>query len=385
LYRSSIRPKSWWTAQALLYDFSVSKNSNIGAIRTSLEGAIKTNALVVPKRIMDLEAKANRDFKKLNKEVLAKTGAGTFSTVQGTKGVVDKGSATGKANGTGSKPKPAAINNAPKAKEANQSANPTQNQVEVKARTKQTAKRSGPLFDLPPSKRAKVEREDGGLGPSGSAQLSRNAVTPMTTAVDNASNSKETSQNMSTQSQVDAKPRFRTKQTARRGGGPSRFPPSARNVTTPVDGVAGFYAITCDYITQEWDYCDDLSLNAIYTAPQRMEADFDFGIAAGFIRSKTVEKRTDGGVYVTFEWVGQERDGPVLTPNKSHSGYFKFEKMGKDGVPTLKGRIQGLPACGKDGVEFTGEWMQPPDRNRNSWNDYNEEAYERANRARWHR
>jgi hypothetical protein len=352
LFRTT-RPKSWWTAQALLYDLSCPKTSSITAIRALLEAAIKANKLEVPKRLRDIENKANRDFKKLNKEVLEKTGAtGTTST---SKKTVDKPAKPTAETASTSKSKTNLAKKPPKPAERND-ATSSQDHVQPKTRTKQTAKRSAPSDDddieivshSSPTKRAKVEPKP--------------KMEQVPAFDDNYM-------------QID--------DHYGEYDGPSSSNAPAYSGPPPSDPVAGTYTITCPRITQQWSHYNVLSLNVVRThARQHIQADFDFGLVHGVIRSKTMEGRTDGGVYVTFEWVGDEDQRPIAFPRKSQSGYIKFSRDAGSAMPILKGKINDFSGFGD--FEFSGEWVGPPNRNNYHWDDFNEEAYERARVGRWH-
>ncbi|KAG8890348.1 hypothetical protein FRB99_003870, partial [Tulasnella sp. 403] len=74
------RPKMWWTAQAVFYDLPSPKTSNITQIRKLLEDRLRTSSLKLSESTRKLESKANSDFKKLNKQILDKTGLTKAST-----------------------------------------------------------------------------------------------------------------------------------------------------------------------------------------------------------------------------------------------------------------------------------------------------------------
>ncbi|KAF7323276.1 hypothetical protein HMN09_00108400 [Mycena chlorophos] len=173
----------------------------------------------------------------------------------------------------------------------------------------------------------------------------------------------------------------RTKQTARKitGGKPPPLPrPTASELRARPDATSGFWAVTAPYITQEWNH-EELSFNIVTRNNNNtLECEFELGIFRGLIRSTRLEARPDGA-YATVEWAGKEEDGPVCCPDPRKTGYIKFTGN------KLKGKLMEVPACGEDGLSFQGEWMGPPNEIWDRWENYDQAAYDRANRARWGR
>ncbi|KAJ7215298.1 hypothetical protein B0H12DRAFT_1329579 [Mycena haematopus] len=169
-------------------------------------------------------------------------------------------------------------------------------------------------------------------------------------------------------------PPVRAKQTARRGN-PFASPP-ARSSGPRTDVVSGHWSISCPTISQEWDYMGDFHMNIIRRGTTLL-GEFELGIISGMLRCDRVEERGPNGAYAAVHWAGQENDGPVCTPNAGRSGYIKFTG------DKLKGKLNNVPACGSEGVEFEGQWEAGARQINASWDDYDEDAYERANRGRW--
>ncbi|KAJ7118958.1 hypothetical protein C8R44DRAFT_789738 [Mycena epipterygia] len=165
----------------------------------------------------------------------------------------------------------------------------------------------------------------------------------------------------------------RAKQTARRG---RPFPsPPARSTAPRLDSVSGVWAIECSAISDEWDYMGSFTLNIVGRGAT-LEGEFELGIIRGLLRCDRVEQRGPNGAYAAVHWAGQENEGPVCPPNARQSGYIKFTG------DKLKGKLNNVPACGD--VDFEGKWLGGAGPIMAGWDDYNEDAYERANRNRWH-
>jgi len=170
------------------------------------------------------------------------------------------------------------------------------------------------------------------------------------------------------------------------GAGPSNQP--AVPTGTPTDAASGQWEITCEAIRNGWESAShgQFTLNTVRTNQGTLEADFDFSLLRGFMRSKTVQGRKNDAFYVTYEWAGEEDEGPIEPPNPHQSGYMYFTwdnsgAGGSRGYPTVKGSFSG--GCVGD-AEFHGRWIGPPKRNQHCWQEFSEEAYERARIGRWH-
>ncbi|KAG8907702.1 hypothetical protein FRB99_002498, partial [Tulasnella sp. 403] len=364
------RPKSWWLAQAIHYDLPCSKYANIAALRAQLEAALRANTLALPAKMKTMENKANREFKQLNKEVLEKTG----QTNKQSKITEKAPKATAKSAAKGEVKVSKTTTTAKKVTEA---ARNSSTQDEPRGKGKGKAKRSADeaLDDAAPSpqKCVKTSSTQALLTPSSEKAGNRKLV-----ALRDEPDVWEVAPGPSTP---------KAKQTAKRTAPiGSLLPlPSSGGANPPVDCVTGSWTISCPYVEGEWQMCTDLGMNVVRThARQHIEANFDLGIAHGVLRSKKMEGRSDGGVYVTFEWVGEENNGPVLPPSASRCGYIKFSRDSDTAFPICKGKIQGLPACGSGGVEFSAVWQGPAGKNGWRWDDFDEEAYEDANRDRWY-
>ncbi|KAG8872149.1 hypothetical protein FRB97_007908 [Tulasnella sp. 331] len=389
------RPRAWWIAQAIFYNIPCNpKTTNITSIRTALETAIRAKTLQLPSNIRSLETKSNREFKSLNKEVLGKTGVKTKTPAVTTAVTAKKA-----AEATATKAPPKKAVKAPAAPPAPPVKPPTATKpntkkidklpITAKTKLKGKGKRSAPdVFDLDgdvemenaesPAKRMKLTKAEG--GPS-KAKPARKRV--------DASHFSDNGEDFTDQywdtfgyTEGFMMPAPSPEYIAQ--------PSTSAPAQPPSDSVAGYWAIRCPYIQeQEPKYSEHsadshpYTLNVVRThGDSQIEADLNFGIARGFLRSKQpLEGRAGGGAYVTFEWVGEEEDGQVLPPRKEQSGYIKFSKDTRTGMPRLKGKIQDFAAAGD--VEFEGEWNGPPRKNENRWDDFDQEAYESARIGQW--
>jgi hypothetical protein len=93
------------------------------------------------------------------------------------------------------------------------------------------------------------------------------------------------------------------------------------------------------------------------------------------LRLKAGAPPPDDG-YVRFEWCGLENEtGEILTPSASKVGWLKVHPE----QSYIKGMITGL--CGE--FTFSGNKVGPEDLYGYEWDDFGDEAYEKANRLRW--
>ncbi|KAF7294616.1 hypothetical protein MIND_00998200 [Mycena indigotica] len=337
------RPKAWWSAQAVFYGLKHTKSMSIQQIRGQLEDALRSNKLAVTQELLDMEYQSNQEFRELNAQVREKT----------------SGAGGGKRKHTEAKGKTSAVEGSPQKKQR------------VKATT---------TLDAPKKPRAKKATPTP-------------APTPMDVDFEDAKPVKQTAKKTGPSARQDmphtfnpfgaGEPVRRTVQTARKSTGraaPKRpvgvnAASSSQGMPRQTDATSGYWTITCPYITQEWDH-EDFSFN-IVSRGTTFECEFELGIIHGLMRSNRVEPRADGA-YVTLEWAGKEEEGPVCCPTNGRTGFIKFTG------PKLKGKLNSVPACGPD-LAFEGQWVGPPTRIQATWDDYNQEAYERANRARWGR
>lgn len=306
--------------------------------------------LGISQQMKDLEAKSNRDFRRLNKQVWEKTGGGVPKAANQKKAATSASAPAAKAEiketfkppkATASKPVDAGVNNGPTAAQAK--------------KAKPTVVKSKPTTPPIPV-----------VTPAGALA---SALAPAPLHVDPP--------------YVQTAPR--TKQTARKSTGgaaskrqPTQPPPSG-------DCVTGEWSLRCRHIEDGWDEGYDLLLTVARTGHKNdIEADFELRTALGYLRSTSTRATPSGGLSAKFEWVGREYCGPVCTPSPSQVGTLKFS-VGADGIPTLKGTIGGMPASGDEAFVFTGQWLSPKANVESSWGAYDEEEYERANRARWGR
>ncbi|KAJ7891332.1 hypothetical protein B0H14DRAFT_2688623 [Mycena olivaceomarginata] len=428
------RSKAWWGAQALFYGFKYTKTMTIAQVRVQLEAALrdKNNGLRVPQSILDMEYKHNKEFRELNAQVRDKAGMGTTKRKREADPVAPK---TAKSKAAQVEPSPDAV---PKKKARVKKADDVSVPAEVatKPRTKQTAKKNTPvaggqqmsMWDLDldgkphsieapkprtkqtarkttkPAEQLPMPLWDEDVKPAEAPkprtkQTARKMTQPGDPMdVDVKPRTKQTVQKtvkvedfddldephashtkpvpadaVASSSAMPAPPR--TKQTARRG---KPFPaPPARSSAPRTDAVSGRWRIVCPAISEEWDYVgDDFHMNIIGRGTT-LQGEFELGIIHGLLRCDRVEQRGPNGAYAALHWAGEENHGPVCTPDARRSGYIKFTG------DRLKGKFKGVPACGEDGVEFEGQWEAGASQINRTWDDYNEAAYERANRARW--
>ncbi|KAJ6457076.1 hypothetical protein C8R47DRAFT_174891 [Mycena vitilis] len=403
------RSKAWWGAQALFYGFKYTKTMNIAQVRAQLEDALrdKSKGLRVPQDILDLEFKCNKEFRELNAQVRDKAGMGTKRKREAEPAAPKPTKSNSKAADASApatrapkvkakaEPSPDAVpkkkarvkqpddvsdaveDTKPRTKQTARKTTKPAKQGEAKPRTKQTAKKTVKLeddlmdLDEPHAPRTKtaakrtvptVKREDDWMDLD-EPHASRTKTT--------AKRSVPVPAGAVASSSSMPAPAPRTKQTARRG---NPFPsPPARSTAPRADPVSGYWVIDCPAISSEWEYMEDFSLNIIGRGAS-LEGEFELGIINGLLRADRVEQRPNGA-YATVYWAGKENDGPVCTPNAGRSGYIKFTG------DRLKGKLNNVPACGD--VEFEGEWVGGASQIRAGWDNYNEAAYERANKSRW--
>ncbi|KAJ7765798.1 hypothetical protein B0H16DRAFT_402647 [Mycena metata] len=408
------RSKAWWGGQALFYGLKYTKTMNISQVRAQLENALRDKTLRVPQSILDLEYQYNKEFRELNAQVRDKAGLGTKRKREADP--VAPKAAKSKAAGAvvpaapraATKTKAEPSPKKPRTKKTND--DPVAVEEAAKPRPKQTAKKLTPAarpqqmdwmeVDVKPVVEAPKPR---------TKQTARKTTQPandqwMAMDEDVKPRTKQTARKTMKEEEFDEDdlygmrtkttagrsvpvpagpvassssmpmpaPPVGAKQTARRG---VPFPaPPARSTAPRLDSISGYWSIDCPAISNEWDYMDNFSLNIIGRGTT-LEGEFELGIISGLLRSDRVEQRGPGGAYAAVYWSGQENDGPVCTPNQGRSGYIKFTG------DKLKGKLNNVPACGD--VEFEGQWVGGATQIRATWDDYNEDAYERANRNRW--
>ncbi|KAJ7184508.1 hypothetical protein C8R46DRAFT_461936 [Mycena filopes] len=433
------RSKAWWGAQALFHGLKYTKTMTISQVRAQLENALRDKTLRVPQSILDLEYQYNKEFRELNAQVRDKAGMGAKRKREADPAAPKVAKSKSKA---ADPPAPAPARASTKTKaEPSPTKKPRTNKADdvpvaevAKPRPKQTAKKTTPAARAAPVLQMDMDMEDAKpvTGPKPrTKQTAKKTVTPAARAaqvvlmdmdmedvkpvVDGPKpRTKQTARKTTRPAddqwaamEEDVKPRtkqtarktmkqegdaqgsmtgpvasssslpvpgppMRAKQTARRGAPFSG--PAARSTGPRLDTVSGYWAIDCPAIANEWDYMENFSLNIIGRG-NTLEGEFDLGIITGLLRSDRVEQRGAGGAYAAVYWSGQESEGPVCTPNQGRSGYIKFTG------DKLKGKLNNVPACGD--VDFEGQWVSGATQIRASWGDYDEDAYERANRNRW--
>ncbi|KAJ7494428.1 hypothetical protein B0H11DRAFT_2190704 [Mycena galericulata] len=422
------RSKAWWGAQALFYGFKYTKTMTIAQVRAQIEDALrdKNKGLRVPQNILDLEYKYNKEFRELNAQVRDKAGMGVkrkreADTVvpkttksksadvspapkrtQSTKTKVETSTPDSvptkkprikEGDNAGETAKPRTKQTAKKTTRATEEPQMDWMEVDVKLRipnpgpkprTKQTAKRTAPPADAaswmnvdikpPPSQDVPKPR---------TKQTARKTMHPADESDIDEMHAPRTKMTTRRTAPVEAlassssmpQPAARTKQTARRG---RPFPaPPARSSGPRTDAISGMWAIDCPAISDQWVWMQDFTLNIVaHGASATLEGEFELGIISGLLRCARVEQRGANGAYAAVQWAGQENDGPVCPPNPGQSGYIKFTG------DRHRGKLNNVPACGD--VEFEGQWVGDAGRIVASWDNYDEDAYERANTNRWH-
>lgn len=340
-----------------------------------------------------MEKKANREFKKLNKEVLEKTGNATSTTTAKATSKTSSNSAKASTAKKTDMPKP------PKMTPQNTVAKPKDTVTKPPKATSSTAT---PVVEK--SKKVKT--------------ASKNTEVPVAPVGKGKRRATDEPEGSSPQK----KPRAPSKAKPKTAKEVHDFPQSVRAPSTtrppffddppmkwkleeydddamdidedyqseapegppPTDPAAGVWKLECPYISGHWSIESPMELNLVRThGNQHIEGDFDLGLLKGFLRSTKMEGRAGGGVYATFEWCGQEEDGPVLPPERGMTGYIKFTRNAETGYPELKGAINGISLCGDGPTEINGRWMRAGRKNEHRWDDFDQEAYNRANAARW--
>lgn len=291
------RPKAWWTAQAIFYELPCPKTASIPTIRALLEAAVKSNSLALPKKIKDLENKSNREFKKLNKEVLEKTGAGPSTGGAKASKPADKASKPAekaskpaekaskpseKAATKATAPKPAKV---PKAvAEKVPKPTPAPKPLKVKAPTGASASVAG-TASKPRKPAIKVEQQD--IKPKGKSKRTADEAFASQDTVGNQGSSptkrprpKKTLKPKEAADPTPAPPSsWPTETYASDGWGPSgsnyydndgdykmgseyykeddydELPPRNRAVPPPgSDFIAGSWVVSCPYIFSQWGH-----------------------------------------------------------------------------------------------------------------------------------
>ena len=187
---------------------------------------------------------------------------------------------------------------------------------------------------------------------------------------------------------------FRTKQTARRSGGPpmlqrqpaikgeQRDSPKATIIKSTVHStphlglINGCYDIDCLDISGQWADCDDMTLLLTLDGP-RVWGAFDFGVIEGIMLFDN--PFTTNAEEIAFKYRGREREGPILYGD-SHIGMISFLGDG-----TIGGHIVWLGT-----LQFQARRRPGPGtaiRNATSmkyeWDNYNEDVYEQERVGRW--
>ncbi|KAJ7611687.1 hypothetical protein FB45DRAFT_940676 [Roridomyces roridus] len=423
------RAKTWWGAQALFYGFKYTKSMTITQVRAQIEDALrdKNKGLRVPQDILDLEYKYNKEFRELNAQVRDKAGLGGKG-----KRKREDDAAPPKASKSKSKAEATSPAKKPRTK------SPPPPTDAPKSRPKQTARKTtGGSKDVVASNVPKPRIKKQTVPPPAenpfyqmlvdpkpevpAKQTAKRAAAPtadtfdfkmdvdIKPSTDTAKSRPKQTARKTTKGAVDddamdvdvVKPdvaKARTKQTARKttgGGAPKAGPSSlpaaaaprtkqsakrggASQSTAPrTDIVSGTWALDCPAISNGWDFIDpsSLTLNVIGRG-NALEGEFDLGLVQGLLRSTRVEERGPDGAYATVHWAGEEHEGPICTPRADRSGYIKFTG------DRLKGKLNYVNGVGD--VEFEGRWVGGARLISARWEDYSEEAYEHANRARWH-
>ena len=370
------RPKSWWLAQNKFYGLAQAKATPIGILRTKLEDALRApNNMRIPEKILNLEAEGNRKYRELHQLVLQETQAakkGASKTAKPkptlpTRAPQKQNPKPSKPVASGSKEK--GIAKASSASKASGKPNATASRAPAKNVT--------PVAPRGPRTKLTARKTTGGQVPRQIPKIEEDGF------------------------EFSEYPKHRVQQTARKTTGGmaprkrSRSPggydegPSNKRIRSDDDDtgfgyLTGTYDISAPKILGEWDYVgDNLQLIVTLDSERRLFGAFDFGILSGVLRSTVdIEPRADGAS-AKFEWCGREQysGSEVYTPKPRMKGVLRFTRRKRDGRHTIKGAMEDVPAVGT--CDFTGEKVDDAMGISDDWDDFNEEAYEEANRDRW--
>lgn len=372
------RPKAWWLAQNKFYGLAQAKATPINILRAKLEEALQAqNGMKIPEKILNLEAEGNRRYRELHEFVLKEVQSAKKSASRPPKGTA---AALPTASAKSSKPKPvrpvastskgkgavkpvpasnagATINIYIGGHTVGQAATSQESARPHATRTKQTARKStgGKAFVPMPD----IEHDG--------FEFFGNHINPRPPKTPGGSGPKKRDR-----SPGDVGERLPNK----------RIRPEDDDMDFRY--LTGTYDVSAPHILAEWSFVDDsFSLVVAFDSERRLFGEFHLGVLSGVLRSVVdIEPRADGAS-AKFKWCGREEYGgnEVYTPRPARKGVLRFTRRKRDGRHTVKAVMEDVPAMGK--CEFTGEKVHEHTMISDKWDDYNEDAYEEANRARW--
>jgi len=371
-------------AQNKFYGLAQAKATPINTLRSKLEDALRTpNGMKIPEKVLNLEAEGSRKYRELSQLVLqetqaAKKGKGKAvkidnqTTIPASSKPAVSGTKTPASSSKVESPKKPTLaerisERGAAAGRATSSSTAIPGRVPGVPQTKAGARKTtgGPL---PP----RISKADEILDNYGDLVRDLPAFPPHT---------KQTAR----KSTGGLEPRKRDRSPGDSNEGPSnkRARLDDDDDSSMFGYLTGTYDISAPHISEQWGFARYLSLVVSLDSEKRLFGTFDLGICSGVLRSTVdMESRTDGAS-AKFEWCGQEEHGgsEVYTPSPEMKGILRFTRRRRDGRHTIKGTMECVRAVGK--CEFTGEKVGNSTTIYRKWDDFNEEAYEWANKARW--
>jgi hypothetical protein len=383
------RPKAWWLAQNKFYGLAQAKATPINVLRSKLEDALRSkDGIKIPEKILNLESEGNRKYRELSQLVLQETQAGKKGTAKVSNPTSAPVHASSKSKPVDPKPKAATSSSKGKGTVKPAPARKTSAKTNATSTGGASSSNAGPgSAPEPPASRTKVtaRKTTGGKLPPKVAKMEQDGFE----ILDNYDEL------------VRQLPGPRTVQTARKATGGlaprkrDRSPdggddgPSNKRIRPDDDEsmfgfLTGTYDISAPEISRQWSYArNGLNLVISLDSEKKLFASFYFGICSGVLRSTVdIEARADGAS-AKFEWCGREEyaGDEIYPPAPGMNGVLRFTRRKRDGRHTVKGIMEGVRAVGK--CDFTGEKVNDGTPIDEKWDDFDEDSYERANKARW--
>lgn len=358
------RPQKWWLAQNKFYDLAQAKATPIGTLRSKLEDALRSpGGMRVSEKILNLEAEGNRKYNELLEHVLKETqvskkGAGKPSKATAMPPKKTSNPGPPKASTSASKGKGAAkrpIGKSTTTTGGGSSSNSGPPGRSAKATAKNTPKKE-PSSSIP-----SIKADDLGikLPPRYHQRIEEPSPPP---------------------------PRKRSRSPDEFDGMFSSKRVRPDDDITEFGFLVGTYKISAPQISGEWSHVgNNFQLVIRLDSEKRLFGAFQLGIFSGVLRSLgDIQSRKDGAS-ARFEWCGREEYGgsEVYTPGPEMKGVLQFTKRKRDGRHTIKGSMEAVRGVGK--CDFTGEMVGGLTRIWRDWEDFNQDAYDEANRGRWRR
>ena len=379
------RPKSWWLAQTLLYGLPGNKSSTIGQLRERLQTALQEpKGMVVPEKILNMEVNTNKEFNQLNAQIALKTQPRTSKGK--TKATEDPSTLKPlrpKAPAKGKEPKPA-TKSAPAPSETKATADKKASTTYRKG-IRLTSRNTKKLA----TSRTKQSEADGpqvdAASPSGSDfEGPRTKQTARKTTAGRVPRKRQWDDGMDGDNWPKHEPEWEDPYL---DVGPSRKRTRYEPPAGPFGWLTGTYQIEAPYISENWDFCDDLTLVVSIPplTPHLLLAEFDLGVFHGVMRSRAAIENRPDGAYATFEWCGQAAqwcEAVIQYHVTGMNGYLKFVRSA-NGLHTVKGKVQSVSGVGE--ADFDGVWISPSSVITSRWEIYSQAAHEHARVARWRR